>query len=288
MRGLARLIGRKPVERHWDTLGARNAYGAILTGEGGAVPEWDADAFFATGRADVERFMADLLRLAPDVPRRRALDFGCGVGRITRALSDHFAEVAGVDAAPSMVERARALNQSQTRCTFALNREPNLRLFDTARFDVVYSRLVLQHIESQVVRRYIPEFVRVLGPGGVLMFQLPEPVNAEQAFCEAPVTGNAFKRWLPASMIRPWRRFKYRLIVDLSARMEMFGVSRDEVLSLVAGAGGRILEVQPDQSHGQDVPGYAYWVTTGEHRDWPAPPAPRTGRPPEPASRLAV
>jgi hypothetical protein len=89
-------------------------------------------------------------------------------------------------------------------------------------------------------------------------------------------------------MIRSWRRFNYRLIVDLSARMEMFGVSRDEVLSLVAGAGGRILEVQPDQSHGQDVPGYAYWVTTGEHRDWPPPPAPRTGRPPEPASRLAV
>jgi len=272
MRGLARLIGRKRVERHWDTLGVRNAYGAILTADGGAVPEWDAEAFFATGRADVECFMVDLARVSPNAPRRRALDFGCGVGRITRALSAHFAEVVGVDAAPSMIEQARQLNQGIERCTFMLNPEPHLRLFETGHFDVVYSRLVLQHIEPPLVRCYVPELVRVLRPGGVLMFQVPEPVNAERAFCEAPVTGTALKRWLPGAVIRPWRRFKYRLIVDLSARMEMFGVSRDEVLRLVAGARGRILEVQPDHSHGPGVPGYAYWITS-------TPRGPGTGRP---------
>jgi hypothetical protein len=44
--------------------------------------------------------------------------------------------------------------------------------------------------------------------------------------------------------------------------MTMFGMSPHEVLTLIAGAGGRVLDVRPDSSHGCDrVRGYEYWVT---------------------------
>jgi hypothetical protein len=69
------------LSRDWNILGERNPYGAILTGESGRLAHWDADAFFATGRADVDRFIDALSRIAPDVRRRCALDFGCGVMR---------------------------------------------------------------------------------------------------------------------------------------------------------------------------------------------------------------
>ena len=32
-------------------------------------------------------------RLVPALERRRALDFGCGIGRLTCALADHFDEI---------------------------------------------------------------------------------------------------------------------------------------------------------------------------------------------------
>jgi len=41
----------------------------------------------------------------------------------------------------------------------------------------------------------------------------------------------------------------------------MFGLPRDTVLVLTRDAGGRILTVVPDQSHGSSPLGYGYWVS---------------------------
>ena len=136
----------------WDQLGRKNALGAILTVDG-KVADWNIGEFLATGRIDVGRFMPDLERLSPDTPRTRLLDFGCGVGRVTRVFSQYFDEVVGVDVAPSMIEWAQSLHADCNHCTFVLNRAPNLRCFDSSSFSVVYSRIVLQHIRPGDRRR---------------------------------------------------------------------------------------------------------------------------------------
>ena len=250
-------------DAYWNTLGRRDPFSAILL-PGRRTAAWDVDAFFATGRADALRFIADLTQIAPGAGRLSALDFGCGVGRITRTLADHFESVDGVDVARSMIARARDLNRSHRRCHFHLIRTADLGGFATATFDVVYSRLVLQHLTPPVVSAYVREFLRVVKPGGVLMFQLPGVVaiDPEQAFCDAPVTGGAFKRHLPGAIIRLYRRFKYRVVLGHSlTRMEMFGMDRAEVESLIAAADGRLLDVRPDQSHGTEHPGFEDWAT---------------------------
>jgi SAM-dependent methyltransferase len=247
----------------WDRLGRENAFGAILTRDG-RVADWSVDEFLATGRADVDRFLADLDQIAPGVPRTRALDFGCGVGRVTRALSQHFELAVGVDVAQSMIARAKELGPNDPRCTFILNRATNLRRFGSGTFAVVYSRLVLQHIKPPLIRRYIPELVRVLEPGGVLMLQLPEPpqsVDPLKAFVEAPLTGGALKRRLPRSIVKVWRWLKYPLVKPPRPLMRMFGLPRDEVAELVRRSGGTILDIREDRSHGDTVPGFEYWIT---------------------------
>jgi SAM-dependent methyltransferase len=252
--------------RHWNTLGRDDPYRAILTGNKGEIGGWDVDEFFATGRADATRFIADLNRIKPDAARQRALDFGCGVGRVTRALAEHFQSVVGVDVAETMIARARRLNEDRPNCRFVLNRPVHLRGFADGAFDVVYSRLVLQHIPPRLLRRYIPELVRVTAPGGILVFQLPEVIarDSEEVFCDAPVVGNPLKRRLPRVLVRAYRMAKYRFLVDESSpRMLMFGMEREVVVSLVQRAGGQIVTIQPEQSHGRDVPGFEYWVTPG-------------------------
>lgn len=248
----------------WNRFGKRNPFGAILTGEAGALPQWKIDAFFATGRDDAERFLANLTRLAPDTPRGRALDFGCGVGRVTRALGERFERVTGADVAVSMVKRARELNHDRPNCRFIVTPQAHLNTIDTASFDVIYCRLVLQHVPPAYLFGYLPELVRVLAPGGVLMFQLPDEIapEAEDAFADAPVVGGGVKTLLPRPLVRACRLVKYRLIVDESnPTMAMFGMAKQTVLSLLTDAGGTIIAVEPDQSHGTDIPGYEYWVT---------------------------
>jgi SAM-dependent methyltransferase len=258
--------------RSWDLLGRRSPFGAILTDSDGSMPEWNLAEFLATGQMDAQRFITDLERIAPGVSRTRALDFGCGVGRVTRALAEYFDHVVGADVAPSMIAEARRLNAHAPKLSFVVNRTPHLRQFQSGTFDVIYCRLVLQHMRPRIARRYIQEMIRLLARGGVLMFQLPGGTNEldpEDAFCSAPVTGSGLKTYAPKALVRGYRRLKFRLIVDYGMletddpRMHVFAMSPEEVTRLVRDAGADVLAMQPDQSHGTLGPGFEYWVRAG-------------------------
>jgi SAM-dependent methyltransferase len=122
-----------------------------------------------------------------------ALDFGCGVGRLTQALAKHFSRVVGIDVSEPMVAHARRLNRHGERVTYYANPRADLRVVGDARFDVVYTDLVLQHMPPAQALGYIAEFVRVLRPGGFLVFQLPSHKRAELAPDIKPMPMDAYR-----------------------------------------------------------------------------------------------
>lgn len=156
----------------WNELGSRDALWAVLTGPREGRREWDREAFFATGVDEIRAVHARLADLGVAAGRERALDFGCGAGRLTQALAGVYAEVHGVDIARSMLDAA-AQYDTTGRCQFHLNERGDLALFPDAHFDFVYTNIVLQHMEPRFSRAYIAEFFRVLRPGGVAVFQIP-------------------------------------------------------------------------------------------------------------------
>jgi len=238
-------VGLKRTRRTWDALGSKDALWAILTVPGKRDGKWDVEEFFGWGRDEIRALLDDLDELGLGVGRHRALDFGCGVGRLTRALADHFDEAHGVDIAPSMIRRAEELNADVKGCRFHLNTTADLAVFPDDHFDLVYSNITLQHIEPRYARRYLGEFVRVARPGGAVVFQLP----TERAAPRDEPGGNALKRTLRRVAPEPalgWYRTARRALPTSRHVIEMHALPEREVRAVLEEHGARVVEARPD------------------------------------------
>ena len=236
----------KNLQKHWEAFGQMNPMGAILTGNHLPVPwdrQWDDNAFFQTGVAEIDQVMEYAASLPVSFARQRALDFGCGIGRLTQALAAHFSEVRGVDIAPSMIKAAYQFNAYGDRCHYDLNLASDLRLFPNDHFDFIYSNIVLQHMEPRYSRKYIREFIRVLVRGGLLIFQLPSEL------AKLSVLKNLVRSYVPPEVRYRYGNVKWSLIdfFQKKPRMELYGISKGEVLHLVENAHGKIIDIQLDQ-----------------------------------------
>ena len=106
----------KDLQKNWDTFGRTDPLWLILAAADKKGDKWAVDEFFATGKREIELALDWVASLGVRLPQRKALDFGCGVGRLTQALADHFDEVCGVDIASSMIELANEYNRHGARC----------------------------------------------------------------------------------------------------------------------------------------------------------------------------
>lgn len=240
------------VQENWDRFGREDPFWAVLTDPAKKGGGWSPEEFFATGRAEVAALLEAVGHLLPG--RARALDFGCGPGRLTQALAEGFERVDGVDVAPSMVELARRLDRSGRRAVFHVNAAPDLALFEDGAFDLAYSNITLQHVPPRLAEGYLRELVRVLRPGGVLVFQLPAG-RAGGGDGLWPGLRRALRRAAPRALHRLWRRVTARG----EPFLDMNAVPKERVVALVERAGGRVAAAEPDHAPG---PGWVSWRYT--------------------------
>lgn len=236
----------REVQRNWNVFGETDPYWAILTEPSKIDNRWDPREFFESGRWEIDTARKCVEELAPGLRRGSALDFGCGLGRLTQALALHFDRAVGVDIAPSMIARARELNTAGERCEFLLNDRADLGAMASSSFDFVYSLMTLQHIPPRYSRRYLREFVRVLAPGGVLVAQLP--------------ARRVLFRHRAVNLLRPAKRWCGKLFRPGAAAMEMYGMGKQRVRDLLESAGCEILSILPDGAAGASWEGFRYYA----------------------------
>lgn len=240
--------------RHWETLAGRDPLWAILTDPSRKDGGWEIGEFLATGEREVERLMELTGRLGVPAARSAALDYGCGVGRITRALASRFDTVVGLDISTEMVSRAAALNGDLSNARFQLTSGVDLEVVGTGRFDLVYCFLVLQHVPShRLIEATIGRLAEVVAPGGLLAFQLPGPLLPRQR-----VQG---RRRLFAVLRRlgvPDEVLLGRLGLT---PMRMTGIRHGRVRELLDSLGLRVLEVHATD-HDGIADSFTYYVTT--------------------------
>lgn len=163
------MLDLERLRSDWDALAKRDALWAILTDESKAGGGWDVADFFETGEIEMATVLGHVRNVAcvPDAAGA-ALDFGCGVGRLTQAMARRFAACVGVDISDEMIRQAEALNQ-YANCEYMASAAERLPFGDES-FVFVYSNIVLQHMPRRLALGYLREFVRVLEPAGVLVF----------------------------------------------------------------------------------------------------------------------
>ena len=191
------------LRRVWQTLGRDDPLWAVLSQADKRGRRWKPDEFLATGRAEIDTQLHMIAARGWPAGHSLALDFGCGAGRLSRALAAHFERVIGVDVSASMLDAARALNGDVKNIEFRENASPKLEGIADASVDFVYSIMTLQHIPAALAEGYVEEFFRVLAPGGVASFHFvsePDETLRGKLFARVP------NRWLNPLRRLAWRR----------------------------------------------------------------------------------
>jgi SAM-dependent methyltransferase len=246
----------KELQRNWDVLGKEDPFWAILTARDKKDNKWDLGEFFASGDREITDLMRYLSGVGVECARDRALDFGCGVGRLTQPLATYFTKVIGIDIAPSMIAQAQALDR-EDRCQFILNERADLSLFTDGEFDFIYCNIVLQHMRPVYSTAYIREFCRVLALGGVAVFQLPSKCH----LATEPRSWKDVIRPLIPSPLLHWYRHSYRGVPvqappSRPAQTEMYTVPKSHVLKLIKRNGCRLVDATENLSCG---PAFESW-----------------------------
>jgi ubiquinone/menaquinone biosynthesis C-methylase UbiE len=244
--------------RAWNDWGSIDPLWAVLTQPGLQHGRWDLEQFWRLGEDEIERVMSAAAKLGYPAEKDAALDFGCGVGRLTRAIARHFSHCTGVDVAETMIEQARRLNQGSA-CTFLVNQSDDLAQFEDSTFDFVYSALVLQHLPTgELIQRFIAEFLRVLKPdGGLLAFQLPTQTPPRTLRNKLRLRTRAYAALRAVG-------FEQRMLYErlkLVPVMEMRSIPEEDISAYLRGLGAVVLGVQRERFEVGGVDSATYFVT---------------------------
>lgn len=219
--------------KQWSRLGTTEPHWSVLTQEPflrGNLSN-NREAFYASGESDVQMLINTMARAglcASDYSH--CLEFGCGIGRVTAPLARCFSRVTGVDISAPHIELAaeHAQDEDLRNIEFRQIREiDDLQTLDG--FDLLFSRLVLQHNPPPVTARLLDQLLLQLSPGGVAFIQIPTYKSG------------------------------YRFIIDEylanpnSATFDTHFFPQTQLLQLIAKCQCTVLEIREDDSIGQSV-----------------------------------
>ena len=200
-----RAISEPPVTENnyksrWNYYALDNARDWIFTGA-------TDDSFESSGQHDADRILAR----APGA--RKVLNIGCGIGRVEKHLAPHVAELWGVDISGEMIAQAKhRLAEFSNVHLRELELGEFLSTFSAGSFDLVFSLLVLQHMDREDAFLYLQDAHRVLRPGGTLFVQFPNLLSSEytEAFLDPIRRGDR-----SASRVRPYTVDEVRHLMSI-------------------------------------------------------------------------
>ncbi len=220
------------VQRAWEGFGEDESFWSVLTDESyksGSLAE-NKLRFYATGELEVNRLWNMLERNFIDFERvNSALEYGCGVGRVTHCLAKRISKIYGVDISNSHLKVARNELKAMGTTNVDFIHAPTLEILGgLPKVDLFFTTIVLQHNPPPVIAKAVECLLDCLVSGGYGYFQVPT-YRLNYHF--------AAQSWLDAGAAGV-------------RNMEMHSVPQRVLFELFERAGCRVLEVAEDNSTG--------------------------------------
>ena len=226
---LAALFAK--VSAQWHHLGETEPHWSVITSQSymqSNLGDNNHAAFYASGHAELTVFDAALARagLGQQV-FGTCFELGCGVGRVTAALAGRCQQVMGIDISAHHIKLAEEHAQAKGLTNVHWHHATGV---DTAvpegGFDLLYTRIVLQHNPPPVMHHLLNKLLAQMNPGGVAYFQLPT-YNAGYSF-----------------------QLDNYLATDNTTNMEMHYLPQPALFALLARHGCELLEMREDDAIG--------------------------------------
>jgi len=217
----------------WEKLGATDPYWAVLTNPKTQGGKWDSKEFFGTGERAVIKLLKKFDALGKELQFGSVLDFGCGVGRVSRALAARFRQVIAIDVSSSMLDEAQKANQHIGNIDFIHNIAEDLSIIPEDSIDCLYTTLVLQHMPKQRQVMYIREFCRVLRPKGILVMHTGTKSNLK-----------SWKGWVYLLTGNYGLKVINEIQIGISGGMEMHTIPKKTVLETLDDENMTIVNVE--------------------------------------------
>jgi len=164
------------LQKTWNEYGKKQTYWSVITS-----PEYKDDTieftcenFFMGGIKDIQIFETIANQYDNSLLDKNVLDFGCGVGRLTLALSRHAKSVTGIDISIGHLEKAEEhrISNNIKNVKFTLI-QSQLSDILTEKFDVIISLIVLQHNRPELMKSMIKQLLSFLNDDGFALLHIP-------------------------------------------------------------------------------------------------------------------
>ncbi len=158
-------------DREWEAYGAENPYFGVLSNARFLKENLTEEArldFWQSGQNDIETVFQNIRQhVDPLFLPVRALDFGCGVGRLLFAIRTHCEHATGVDVSPSMLAEAKRQAAIKAIDNISLIESSDCSELGESAFCFVHSYIVFQHIPEARGYVILDRLLASLRSGGI-------------------------------------------------------------------------------------------------------------------------
>lgn len=212
----------------------------------------DIESFFENGEKRAIETIDPLLNqwdAYSEGTGKTALDIGCGVGRLTRSLSDRFDRVIGIDVSQSMISMAKELHSGFDNVEFHTTDGQGYAPIDDGEIDFVFSYEVFQHLPNKdVIRQNFSEIYRVLTSGGLAHVYVNVPRGWATAFGLVPVPRKV-KTYLPSWLIESYHQLQANGELKTDETWRGVNLTRSDWHYFLEEEGFENIRTTPDSTH---------------------------------------
>ena len=157
--------------REWEKIGATDPYFGVCSHDQyrlSNLKEENKEKLFISGSDHINNILNNIKKhIDPAYTPKKAVDFGCGVGRMVIPLAKIAKSVVGLDISESMLNEAKknCENQSIKNASF-FKADENLSALND-KYDFIHSFIVFQHIPVKRGERLFENLLTHLEDGGI-------------------------------------------------------------------------------------------------------------------------